>query len=484
MDSQKLNFDHGRIPPQALDIEDAVIGACLVEKGAIDRILHMVKPEMFYRPSNALIFDAMTQLFKSSSPVDMLTVVEQLMVMGKLEEAGGPYNVATLTSRIGSSENIEYHAMIVIEKYMGRRAIQIASDAISRLYSNQEDVFEIITKTEAGLNGISDVRNSVSSRRMSDVVDSVTADLIDRVEKRRNGQETHVLTGFKNIDKATGGLHPGDLTIIAARPGMGKTAFALSLLKNISILSKKPSAFFSLEVSSEQIANRMMAMESGVNLSKLRDARLEDSDFSTIANKTAGLIDAEIYIDDSPYMDILELRTKARRLKTLKKIEVLFVDYLQLMKGDKDKNGTREQEISSISRNLKGLAKELKIPVIALSQLSRSVETRGGDKRPQLSDLRESGAIEQDADNVAFLYRPEYYGVKEDENGDSTEGRVEYLIRKQRHGETGDIILNFIPELGRFLEPRYSTPEPIGLGSYDPDAYFSPNSGFDQSDPW
>jgi replicative DNA helicase len=469
----------GMIPPQATDLEEAVLGSCIIEKGALDRILDSLTADMFYKESDQKIFSAMVSLFKDSEPIDMLTVVQRLRKMNELEMVGGAYAISLLSSRIAGGANIEYHAKIIAEKYMAREAIRLLSESLNNLYDPMNDVFDVITKTEVSLSDITDVRNSVSSRRMSEVIDSVVIDLAERVEKRKIGEELHVMSGFKSIDKATGGLHPGDLTIIAARPGMGKTAFALSLLKNISVNTHKPCAFFSLEVSSEQIANRLISMESGVNLSKLRDARLDDSDFEIISNKTTDVKAAEIYIDDSPYLNILELRTKARRLKTLKGIEAIFVDYLQLMKGDKDHNGTREQEISSISRNLKGLAKELKIPVIALSQLSRSVETRGGDKRPQLSDLRESGAIEQDADNVAFLYRPDYYGIKEDDNGESTEGRVEYLIRKQRHGETGDIILNFIPELGRFFENNESYDRKEPEVDYNPDVQFQPNSRFD-----
>jgi replicative DNA helicase len=438
----------GRIPPQAVDLEEAVIGAVLLDYEAIDQVIDILPIDAFYKPAHKIIWQACAELHARKENIDLLSLAQQLMHMEKIENIGGAHALSVMTNRVVTAASIQQHARIVLEKYMARELIRVCSIALADAYEDKADVFDLITSSELMLNRIVEARTHKDARLVGHIAVDVLREMRLKAEARRNGIDIGIKTGFPEIDATTGGLHPGDLTIIAARPGMGKTAFAISLARNVAVDSLKPVAFFSLEVTSAQIIKRFIASQSRINLSLLRDARLTELEFQKIESLNE-LINSNIFIDDTGGINILELRAKCRRLRNKHKIELVIVDYLQLMQGERDRNSNREQEIGTISRGLKAMAKELEIPVIALSQLSRGVESRG-DKRPQLSDLRESGSIEQDADNVAFLFRPEYYGISSDASGNSTEGVVEFDIRKQRHGETNTIMLKFFPQYNLF----------------------------------
>lgn len=442
--------DHGRIPPQATDMEEAVLGAILLDSEALEKVVDVLTPDMFYKSANTNIFNAIIDLYNQRQPADLLTVVQKLQSKSQLEDVGGAYYISKLTDRVASTQNIEVHARVVVEKYMRRCMIQVCQKAYEDAYNDgDDDIFDLITSAETSLNQIIEARTRKDSIRIDVLMRNFLKELEEKVEKRKQGLEIGIPSGLMNIDEITGGFHPGDLTIIASRPGMGKTALALSIARNIAITFQQPVAIFSLEVTSMQVVQRLVAMESHIELHRLRDAKLNPVDFEKI-NNLSNLINSSIFIDDTPAISMLELRAKCRRLKSKERIQLVMVDYLQLMQGNTGKNINREQEISSISRGLKALAKELDLPVIALSQLSRSVESRGGSKRPQLSDLRESGAIEQDADNVVFLYRPDYYNIFEDEEGNDVRGKVEYIISKHRHGELATASLRFHPVYTEF----------------------------------
>lgn len=457
----------GKLPPQAVDIEEAVLGALMLERDALSLVIDILKPESFYREAHRHIFEAIVLLFNQSEPVDIKTVVHQLRKNGTIELVGGAYYIAELTTKVNSAANIEYHARIISEQSIKRELIQISSEIQHDAYEDTIDVFKLLDRAEQSLFEVSESHIRKNYDKMSDLLTKA----IEEIELRKDKKDglTGVPSGFSALDRITSGWQPSDLVIIAARPGMGKTAFVVSAMRNAALDFGHAVAIFSLEMSSVQLVNRLISAEAELESEKIKKGELADYEWEQLLHKTSRLSDAPIFIDDTPGLSILELRAKARRLKAQHDIKLLVIDYLQLMSGDSSKSslgGNREQEIASISRALKGIAKELSIPVIALSQLSRAVETRGGEKKPMLSDLRESGSIEQDADMVIFLYRPEYYGITQGEDGMPLEGVGEVIIAKHRNGKTDTVQLKFIGKYTKFADldmmhrSDYSTPFP------------------------
>lgn len=442
-----------KLPPQAKDLEEAVLGALMLEKNALTAVVEFLRPEHFYVDAHKTIYEAIIDLFKASDPVDMRTVVAQLRKMGKLEFVGGAFIIAELTSKVSSSANIEYHARIIIEHAIKRNLIEIATEVQKNAYEDTSDVFELLDKAEQSIFQISDS----NLRKNYDSMKSLMFQATQEIQEKRNHKDglTGIPSGFSRLDRVTSGWQKSELTIIAARPGMGKTAFVVSALRNAAVDFNIPVAIFSLEMASLQLVNRLISAEAELDSEKIKKGNLVDFEWQQLVHKTNRLSSAPIFIDDTAALSILELRAKCRRLKAEHNIQMVVVDYLQLMKGDA--GGNREQEIASISRALKGIAKELNVPVLALSQLSRGVETRGGDKRPQLSDLRESGSIEQDADIVMFLYRPEYYKITVDEEGQPTQGMAEVIIAKHRNGSLDNVKLKFIGKYTKFAD--YDSPD-------------------------
>ena len=447
-----INLEKGKLPPQALELEEAVLGAMMIDKKGVDEVIDILQPEAFYKDAHKYIFEAIFQLFTDSQPVDLLTVSAQLRKSGKLEIAGGDYYLIQLTQKISSSAHIEFHSRIILQKFIQRSLIKISSEIIEDSYDESTDVFDLLDKAESKLYDIT----QGNIKRSSETAQSLVIQAKKRIEEIA-GKEglSGVATGFDSLDKVTSGWQPSDLIIIAARPGMGKTAFVLSMARNVAIEYGQPVALFSLEMSSVQLITRLISSETGLSSEKLRTGKLEKHEWEQLSIKVKNLEKAPLFIDDTPSLSIFDLRAKSRRLASQHGIKLIIVDYLQLMTagGNNGKgSGNREQEISTISRNLKALAKELGVPVIALSQLSRAVETRPGHKRPLLSDLRESGAIEQDADIVSFIYRPEYYKLDEwdDEGNSPTQGQAEFIIAKHRNGSLENVKLKFIGSLGKF----------------------------------
>ncbi len=448
----ELNLqEFGRVQPQARDLEEAVLGAVLLENNALTSIIDILKPESFYVDAHKTIFQAIVKLFDEGQPVDLLTVTDKLRFMGQLESVGGAFTITELTNRVSSSANVEYYARIIMQKHIQRELIRISNQIIQSAYEETTDVLELLDAAERDIFQVTDknLRNSYSK------IDALIAASIKKLEQIKTSVNdlTGVPTGFVKLDRLTSGWQPGDLIILAARPSMGKTAFALSLVRNAAVDYQKPVAVFSLEMSNLQLTNRLLSSETGISGEKLRNGRLADYEWAQLSTKSDKLANAPIFIDDTPQINIFELRAKCRRLKASNDIQMVIIDYLQLMSSrNESRNVNREQEISNISRSLKSLAKELQIPVIALSQLSRDVEKRGGDKKPQLSDLRESGAIEQDADLVMFLYRPDYYQGegKPNPQAHTNPGETEVLVQKHRNGKTGSVKLRFVPDTMRF----------------------------------
>ncbi len=440
----------GKVPPQARELEEAVLGAIMLEKDALSNVIDIISPSGFYIDAHARIFNAIYRLFQKSQPVDILTVTEELRLSGELEAVGGPFFIASLTNRVASAANVEYHARIISQKFIQRELIRISSDIIKDAFEDTTDVFELLDNAEKGLFAITDNNLKRNYSTMSNLL-SKAINEIDEVRNHTDGV-IGVPTGFTDLDRLTSGWQKSDLIIIASRPGMGKTAFTLSIARNAAMDFKKPVALFSLEMSSTQLVKRLISAEAELPADKIRKGNLKDYEWAQLTTLAGKLSEAQIFIDDTPAISIFELRAKCRRLKMQHNIEVVIVDYLQLMSGTGDNRmGNREQEISQISRALKALAKELDVAVIALSQLNRSVETRGGSKRPQLADLRESGAIEQDADLVMFLYRPEYYQITEDEEGNSTRGLCEIIVAKHRNGALDNVWVRFIDKFAKFV---------------------------------
>jgi replicative DNA helicase len=451
------NLMPGKIPPQAIDFEMAVLGAILLERDALPKVIDILKPEFFYKDAHTIIYEAVLSLFRDSQPVDLLTVSQFIKQQGKLEIIGGNAYLAELTTRVSSAANIEYHARIVAQKYILRELIRISGEIMTEAYDETTDVFQLLDKAEQSLFSLSET----NLRRNFETMSSLTHKTIQRLEelKTKGTAVTGIPSGFKALDSMTAGWQKSDLIIIAARPSMGKTAFTLNIARNAALLNHSPVAIFTLEMSAIQLAQRLLFAEAEINLSKGRTGNLSVQEWNQLNAHIGEISKAPIYIDDTPALSIMECRAKSRRLKAEKGIQLIIIDYLQLMRGD-NRSGNREQEIAMISRSLKELAKELDIPIIALSQLSRAVETRGSDKKPMLSDLRESGSIEQDADMVMFLYRPEYYGFQTLEDGTPTEGICQVIIGKQRHGPVGEISLFFDKNYGKFRDFQTSfTPQ-------------------------
>jgi len=446
-----ISLEKGKLPPQALELEEAVLGAMMIDKKGVDEVIDILQSEAFYKDAHKHIFEAIFQLFTDSQPIDLLTVSSQLKKNAKLELAGGDYYLIQLTQKISSSAHIEFHSRIILQKYIQRSLIRISNEIIEESYDETTDVFDLLDKAESRLYEVT----QGNIKRSSETAQSLVIQAKKRIEEIANKEGlSGIATGFEKLDKVTSGWQPSDLVIIAARPGMGKTAFVLSMARNIAIDFGHPVALFSLEMSSVQLITRLISSETGLSSEKLRTGKLEKHEWEQLSVKVKDLEKAPLFIDDTPSLSIFDLRAKARRLASQHGIKLIIVDYLQLMTagGNGKGGGNREQEISTISRNLKALAKELEVPVIALSQLSRAVETRGSSKRPLLSDLRESGAIEQDADIVSFIYRPEYYKIEEwdDDEQSPTEGQAEFIIAKHRNGSLENIRLKFIGNLGKF----------------------------------
>ena len=462
------NVDEGRVPPQAVDVEAQVLGAMLLEREAIPKVIEVLDEEAFHADYHRRIYQAILGLFERSEPVDTITLSEELRRRGHLELVGGVPYLAELTMKVTSGANVEYHAKIVLEKALMRGLITTSATLASRAYNPTEDAFELLDDAERSIFSISEKRMRRSFASMHKAVHD-TIEMLESIHGRHGGV-TGVPTGFRDLDTLTGGLQDSDLIIVAGRPSTGKTAFALSVARNAALHSERPTAvgLFSLEMATRQLVMRLLCAEAKVDAHLVRTGRLPEEDWKRLSIAAGRLTNANIFIDDSASLGILELRAKARRLKAERNIGLLIVDYLQLMQGPA-KAESREREISAISRSLKALAKELSIPVMALSQLSRAVESRS-DRRPILSDLRESGAIEQDADVVAFVHRPEMYVDPNSEEGREVQGKAEILVGKQRNGPIGDIRLAFIHRYARFenLAPPGFDIVPVGAGEETP----------------
>lgn len=437
-------------PPAAPEVEMSVIGAILLNNDAAPKAIEVLKPEAFYDKKNKLIFEAISSLYEADEPIDTVSLYEELKKSGKVDEVGGAAYIAKLTQDISSAANVDYHARIVLEKWILRQLITASMDVAHMAFEGSEDVFDLLDAAEAKIFQISEEGIKESFKSMDKAVKEAL-ELIEAIHSK-NISTFSVPSGFFELDELLGGFQKSDLIIVAARPSMGKTAFAMSAARNAAIDHNIPIAVFSLEMSTIQLATRLISAEARINAHNVRTGKFRAEDGAKISRTVHRLSKAPIYIDDTPGISILELRAKARRLKNEKNIGLVIVDYLQLVNPSSAME-SREREISTISRSLKGLAKELNLPVIALSQLNRAVESRT-DKKPMLSDLRESGSIEQDADVVMFLYRPEVYGITSyttgDSGGESTEGIAEVIVGKQRNGPIGDVKLRFIKDYARF----------------------------------
>jgi replicative DNA helicase len=445
---RELSDGLGKLPPQDIDHEEGILGSMLSEKTNQSEVLGFLKPEHFYLETHKVIFEAISDLANEQMPIDMRTVKVKLEKKGHLELVGGAYYIAQLTTKASGGANIMSWAAHVYDLYLKRQLIQLGAQMQSDAYEAESDPHEMLARFENLIKeeGMAIPKNSEVT--MGHLLTEATTDIQAR-ENEESGL-VGVPSGFQRVDAATLGWGPGWLIILAARPGMGKTAFIIQSLRNAAVDFKIPVALFSIEMPAKEIGMRAASIETGIPLVKLRQQKFEPLDWTNWTHKTAKLAGSPFYIDDSPYMTISDFRRKARRLKALYNVQLIAVDYLQLMSGEEGDRGNREQEISSISRGLKAVAKELNIPIIALSQLSRSVEQRGGDKIPQLSDLRESGSLEQDADLVGFLWRPGYYKIKGDDGGEFIDGLMRFIIKKFRHGAQAEIPLRFIPNLTAF----------------------------------
>tara|TARA_B100000902_G_scaffold257692_1_gene243922 strand:- start:2901 stop:4385 length:1485 start_codon:yes stop_codon:yes gene_type:complete len=444
----------GKLQPQVIELEKAVLGALMIDNESLSDTIDSLRTEYFYKIEHQKIFEAIVKLFNHTQPVDILTVSEELKKMGEIEFIGGLSYISELTNNVSSASNTEFHARIIAEKFIKRSLISISNNIMNDAFNDSIDIFDLLNNAEEKLFTVTEGTLRKSYDKMSTLIKGA----LNNIEILRNKEDglSGTPSGFSNLDRVTSGWQKSDLIIVAARPGMGKTAFALSMARNIAIDHNTAIGFFSLEMSSEQLVNRLIASEAELSANKLRKGDLADHEMIQLHEKIKYLSEAPIYIDDTPGLTIFELRAKARRLVKNHNVGVIIIDYLQLMHAG-GKAGNREQEISSISRSLKGIAKELKIPVISLSQVNRGVENRTGvgSKRPMLSDLRESGAIEQDADIVTFIYRPEYYKIYEWDNGDDSRGQAEIIIAKHRNGSLSNIRLKFKAEFARFSDLDY-----------------------------
>ncbi len=453
--AQELSISQGKMPPNAIDFEKLVLGTFLIDKKGLDYTIDLLQPEVFYDPRHQVIFEAILKLFRDNHPVDLMTVIQELKRQEKLSLAGGDHYIIELTLGVSSSAHIEYHVRIILEKYILRSLINVSANVIDNSYKESTDVFELLDKAEQSFFEIT----NGTIKKGFDTANSLVKQAVETIKSLKDKEGlSGIPSGFTALDNATGGWQNSDLVIIAARPAMGKTAFLLSMARNIAVGHKIPLALFSLEMASVQLITRMISSETGISSEKLRKGQMADDEWQRLYSNVSELENAPLFIDETPSLSVFDFRAKCRRLVMQHGVKIIMVDYLQLMTANSGgKNaGNREQEIATISRSLKAIAKELNVPVIALSQLSRSVESRPG-KRPQLSDLRESGAIEQDADIVSFIFRPEYYKIAvwdNDEEGQesSTENQAELIIAKHRNGATEDVRLSFIKNLGKFTD--------------------------------
>ena len=479
--------EHGQVPPQAVELEEAVLGAIMLEKDAIISVGDLLKSDSFYKPAHQKIYKAIMSLSSKEEPIDILTVTEELKRQGDLESSGGPFYVSQLTSRVANAAHIEHHARIIAQKFIQRELIRVSSEIQSSAFDESIDVADLLDQAQQDVFDIAEGNIKKESSHIRPLADEVI-DQIIAASKREDGL-SGVPSGFTALDRITSGWQKSDLVIIAARPSMGKTAFVLSMTRNMAVDHNAPIAIFSLEMGADQLVKRMISSETELGSEKLRNGRLADHEWEQLHTKIKTLIDAPIFVDDTPGLSIYELRSKCRRLKAKHDIGCIIIDYLQLMTAGSDMKGNREQEVSLISRQLKIIAKELNIPVIALSQLNRGVEQRTGDaKKPMLSDLRESGAIEQDADMVLFIHRPERYGITEDAEGNSLIGIADIIIAKHRNGAVGEIQLRFRNQLAKFMDLEGESPDAFGtenavaqtFGSSmneEPGGYDDPNAG-------
>lgn len=443
-----MNNDNIKIPQYDIEIEKFVLGAILTEQGAEIAVISILAVDSFYSEANKLIYKAILQLSTQQQAIDLLTVTERVRANGDLERVGGVYYIAELTQNVGSAANIEYHARIIQQKYIMRELNKFANilcDKSADVTENIEDVLEFAEKSIFEIAN-NDIKKAIQSS--SDILTKCVNRISLAAEK--SGAVIGVPSGFSDLDKVTNGWQNSDLIIVAGRPAMGKTAFVLSQAKNMS-KNNYPVLFFSLEMSSEQLMNRIISAESQIENDKIRSGQMYEADWQRLEAVIPEIQKLKLFIDDTAAISLFELRSKALQMKQKHGISCIIIDYLQLMTiSNRDFKGNREQEVATISRGLKQLAKELDVPIIALSQLSRNTVQRGGDLEPRLSDLRDSGAIEQDADIVCFIHRPEYYGIQEDENGESTAGIAKVIIAKYRNGATGTIDLKFISRFAAF----------------------------------
>lgn len=449
-----LDNTYGHLQPQALDVEKAVLGALLIDKDAYSVVCEILYPESFYEPRNQKVYTAIRELSMREQPVDILTVTEQLAKQGDLENVGGPVYITELSSRVASSANVEQHARILAQKFLARQLISFAGGIETKAFDETTDIDDLMQEAEGSLFELSQ-RNMKKDYTQIDPVIANAIQVIQKAAANKDGL-TGVPTGYHKLDDITSGWQASDLVIIAGRPAMGKTSFALSMAKNIAADYKVPMAFFSLEMSNTQLVNRLLSNCCEIQGSKILNGQLKPDEWDRLDKRVNNLLGAPLYVDDTPGLSVFELRTKARRLVREHGVKIIMIDYLQLMNANGMRFTSRQEEVSTISRSLKGLAKELDIPILALSQLNRGVESREGleGKRPQLSDLRESGAIEQDADMVLFVHRPEYYHIFQDDNGRDLHGMAQIIIAKHRKGATGDVLLTFRGEFTRFENPE------------------------------
>ena len=452
--AKELSISDGKMPPNALDFERIVIGTFLIDRKGLDHSIDLLTPDVFYDPRHQTIFSSILKLYESNSPIDLMTVIQDLKKNEKLNLAGGDHYIIDLTMGVSSSAHIEYHVRVILEKFILRSLINVSANVIDSSYKETTDVFELLDKAEQSFFEIT----NGTIKKGFDTANSLVKEAIDKIKSLKDKEGlSGIPSGFTALDKETGGWQNSDLIIIAARPAMGKTAFILSMARNICVDHNIPMALFSLEMASVQLITRMISSETGISSEKLRKGQMSDDEWQRLFTNVSALENAPLYIDETPSLSIFDFRAKCRRLVMQNGVKIIMVDYLQLMTASSGKGaGNREQEIAMISRSLKAIAKELNVPVIALSQLSRTVETRPG-KRPMLSDLRESGAIEQDADIVSFIFRPEYYKIAvwdNDEEGaeTSTENQAEIIIAKHRNGATADVRLAFHKNIGKFAD--------------------------------
>ncbi|KFF08223.1 replicative DNA helicase [Chryseobacterium luteum] len=479
--ARELSIADGKMPPNAVDFERLVIGTFLIDKKGLDHSIDLLTPEVFYDPRHQVIFATILKLYEGNHPVDLMTIIQELKKEDKLHQAGGDHYIIDLTMGVSSSAHIEYHVRVILEKYILRSLINVSANVIDSSYKESTDVFELLDKAEQSFFEIT----NGTIKKGFDTANSLVKQAIETIKSLKDKEGlSGVPSGFRDIDKETGGWQNSDLIIIAARPAMGKTAFLLSMARNIAVGHKIPMVLFSLEMASVQLITRMIASETKISSEKLRKGTLDDDEWQRLFSNVSELENAPLFIDETPSLSIFDFRAKCRRLVMQHGVRLIMVDYLQLMTaGSGGKGvGNREQEISMISRSLKAIAKELNVPVIALSQLSRSVEARPG-KRPQLSDLRESGAIEQDADIVSFIFRPEYYKIAvwdNDEEGQETptENQAELIIAKHRNGATADVRLSFLKHFAKFgdIESAFDG----GMGGYPSNFGSGEPSGFDK----